>query len=982
VDLRHAHTAIVAREIVGARFVGRVPELQRLRMALEDAVDGRPSMLLVGGDAGVGKTRLLEEFVEALDARVLRGACLPLGEQGLPFAPVVDVLRRLGADAAIPDPPPVLARLVPELASEPGVPEPQAGQADLFQAFVQLLDQLAAERTTVLVVEDLHWSDRSTRELLTFIAFSLRAQRLLVIATYRADDLPRRHPLRPLLAELLRTPRVDRVDLSPFSPPEVAEYLEVVTGSVQPPGLVDAVVERTEGNAFYIEELVAAGGLEDRQLPASLRDLLLVRTESLSPQAQRLLRIASAGGRLLDDELLAIVADTPRHVVDELLREAVSMQLLVPDERAYRFRHALLRESLHGDLLPGERTDVHAAYAAALTDAPHLAPPGAAAATAELANHLQEAGQLDSALTAWIDAGEAAEGVFAFAEARHHFEQALAIWDRVPEARHPAEVSRLEILRRAAEDAFLGGEPERACVLARDALALVDAAGEPHLAGMLNHRLARYLWDTSEHEAGLDFGRRAVALVPADPPSAERAQVLAGLGGNLMALGRYQEARRVSEEAVAVARSVGAAPAECYALQTLGTVTSAVDDVDEGLRLHREAARMASALGDVGQQWRCHWNLVADSITATRWEDALARFEEAAEALPRLGQEHRLVSLAPIVAACLFRVGRWEEAERLIEEASLRRRPGERVGLPELDIARGAFAKARVFLEVQREDRRVMQREAEAWPLINLAELAAWEGLHADGRSLIDECLHRTGDIEQPMAPALACAVGLRIEADRAAHARRRRRAGELEEARRVGSRLLDRAREFLDRPGPADGWKREVRALTAQCEAEGSRLRDAPDPSAWDSAIGAWEIVGMPYAAAYCRWRRAEASMASGGSRQDARASLVPAHATALELGAEPLLSAILRLGRRARIGLEPLPAARRDPAVLSPRERDVLDLVAAGRSNRQIAAELYISEKTVGAHVSSILRKLDVSSRGEATAAAHRLGLVETGS
>ena len=961
--------------------MGRIHELERLGAALHDAVDGRPSLLLIGGDAGVGKTRLLVEFVDAVDARVLRGGCLPLGERGLPFAPVIDVLRALDADGAIPDPPLVLARLVPELASAAGAAEPQIGQADLFQAFFELLDRLAAERTTMLVLEDLHWADRSTRELLTFIAFSLRAQRLLVVATYRADDLHRRHPLRPLLAELLRNPRVNRVDLIPFTPPEVAEYLEVVTGSPQSPDVVGAVVERPEGNAFFIEELVAADGLGDRPLPASLRDLLLVRTESLTPQTQRLLRVASAAGRLVDDELLATVTGMPRHVVDELLREAVSLQLLVPDDRAYRFRHALLREALHTDLLRGERAEVHAAYAAALTDAPHLAPPGAAAATAELANHWQESGELAPALAAWIDAGEAAEDVFAFAEARHHFEQALAIWDRVPEADHPVDASRIEILRRAAEDAFLGGEPERACEFARRAIALVEEAADPLLAGMLHHRLARYLWDTSEHAAALELGRRAVALVPADPPSTTRAHVLAGLGGNLMALGRYQEARRVSEEAVAVARSVGAAQAEYYALQTLGTVTSALDDVDEGLRLHREAARMASAHGDVGQQWRCHWNLVADTITATRWEEALARFEEAAEALPRLGQEHRLVSLAPVVAVCLFRLGRWEEAEQLIEEASRRRRPGERVGLPELDIARGAFGKARALLEAQREERRVMQTEAEAWPLINLAELAAWEGRHSDGRSLIEECLRRTGDIEQPMAPALACAVGLRIEADRAANARRRRRAAELEETLRVGSRLLDRAYEFLDRPGPPDGWKREVGALAAQCEAEATRLRRAPDPSAWDPAIAAWEELTMPYAAAYCQWRRAEASMASGRSRDDARASLAAAHATAVELGAEPLLGAILRLARRARIGLDPPRAAPRDPSALSPRERDVLDLVAAGRSNRQIAGDLYISEKTVGVHVSSILRKLEVSSRGEAAAAAHRLGLVEPG-
>jgi DNA-binding CsgD family transcriptional regulator/tetratricopeptide (TPR) repeat protein len=973
------HTWVVGRETAGTRFVDRIDELDRLMTALDDATAGHPSLMLVGGDAGVGKTRLLAEFVGAVDGLVLRGGCLPLGERGLPFAPVVEVLRGLIADGRIPEASPALERLVSGAPAGPS--ERPSGQAHLFLAFLRLLEDLSADRPVALILEDVHWADRSTRELLSFVAHNLRDQRLLVVASYRADDLDREHPLRLLLAELHRNPRVDRMELAAFSASHVADYLEAITGSRPSLELVAEIVERTDGNAFFIEELVAADGLNVGTLPQSLRDLLLARTQALSPEAQKLLRIASAAGRRVDHSLLAAVADRPADEIIDLVREAVSQQLLVPDGDGYRLRHALLREVLHADLLPGERVAVHASYAAALSAAPDLARDGRAAAAAELADHWQEAGDTPRALTAWVEAGEAAEGLAAFAEARHHFEHVLDVWDRVPDAHERAGASRLDILRHAAEDAFLGGDPQGAAALGRRALALVDAQTEPLLAGLLHDRLARYLWDTTDQPDALGIQQRAVELVPSDPPSPERAHVLAGLGGHLMVLGQYQEARRVSEEAIAVAREVGAPRAEYVALNTLGTIVCTTEDVDAGLGLVAEALRMAEANDDALEQMRGYWNLFANSFAAARWEQTLVRFREAADALPRLGQAHLVPELQVIAADCLVRLGRWDEAERMVADARSRQRAGEDpIRLPELDIARGDFVAARDYLERQGIEQPVVNKELEGWPRINLAEIAVWEGRPDAARDLIKEGLGITADQDESLATAYLCAVGLRAEADRADESRVRQRHDDRDEAIGVGSGLLELMRGVLSRPGPADGWKREVGALGVQCEAEATRLLGEPDPAAWVRAVAAWASLSMPYAAAYCGWRHAEALLGSAGPPADARAALIAGHDTAVALGAAPLLEAILRLARRARIDVgseRPAEKLSAEPA-LTPREREVLELVAAGRSNHQIATTLFISDKTASVHVSNILRKLEVSSRGEAAAMAYRRGLV----
>ena len=435
-------------------FVGRTEELARLAAAGDRAAGGTPTAVLVGGEAGVGKTRLVGEVVagaRAAGATVLAGGCVELGGEGVPFAPLIEALRGFvrdldepGLAQAAPRPCPVRAgppppRAAPRSpardAADPGgagpalstTPGPWSEQGRLFELFLGLLERLGEERPAVLVVEDLHWADRSTRDLLAFLVRNLRHGRLLLLLTYRSDELHRRHPLRPFLAELDRGRRVERLELARFGRAEVAAQLAGIQGAPVPAELAERIHARSGGNAFFVEELAAAAA--DGELPPSLRDTLLARIELLAEPAQRVLGVAAAAGARVDHDLLAEVAGLPEPELLSALREAVSAQVLLVDagDGTYGFRHALVKEAVYGELLPGERTRLHARFAAALAARDIAGDPGPAA---ELAWHWYAAHDLERALPAAVAAGLAAERAYAFAEAQRQFERALELWDR------------------------------------------------------------------------------------------------------------------------------------------------------------------------------------------------------------------------------------------------------------------------------------------------------------------------------------------------------------------------------------------------------------------------------------------------------------------------------------------------------------------------------------------------------------------------
>jgi tetratricopeptide (TPR) repeat protein len=574
----------MAGEVPSSALVGRAVELHRLDAVLERAGQGSPQVVLVAGDAGVGKTRLLLALADRArrrGMRVLMGASVELGDIGLPYLPVVDALRELADDpeeaglltgAAMTAP--VLGRLLPGI--EPaGLAGGDLDQLQVLDAVRAVLVGLAERSPVVLVLEDLHWADRATRDLVAFLARTLRSGRVTVAVSYRPDELHRRHPLRPLLAELVRLPAVERLELAPFTRVELAEHLEATAGAPLSPDRLEDILARSEGNPFYAEQLLAAGAADARvELPATLAEVLLARVQGLSEPAQRVLRVAAVVGRRVPHRLLAGVAGQPEAELEEGLQEAVSARVLTADGTtgSYAFRHALLQEAVYGDLLPGEQVRLHAACARLLA-----AEPGGAAA--ELAHHCLASHDLVGALAASVRAAEEAEAVLAPAEALRHLANALRLWERVPEPAAAAGVDRVELTLRAAAAASAAGDPQRAASLAQDAARAAAETADPERAARAYERLGLYLYAAGRVEEALAARAQAVELVPARPPTRLRARVTAAVAMALIDAARPAEARRWCDEALAAARGAGSADEEADVLITLGVIEQYDDPV-------------------------------------------------------------------------------------------------------------------------------------------------------------------------------------------------------------------------------------------------------------------------------------------------------------------------------------------------------------------------------------------------------------------
>jgi DNA-binding CsgD family transcriptional regulator/tetratricopeptide (TPR) repeat protein len=769
-----------------------------------------------------------------------------------------------------------------------------------------------------------------------------------------------------------------------------------LASSASPPApqLLTRVLARSEGNPFFAEELLAAGpGGGQRGLPTTLHDLLAARVDALSGRAQQVLRVAAVTGRRVGHGLLAAAGTLEEAALLEAVREAVEHHLLVPDAdgEAYAFRHALVQEVVQGDLLPGERGQLHAALARSLTAQPELAGGTPAQTAAEVAVHWYEAHDLAQALPAAVAAGIAAEQALAFAEAQRHFERAVDLWDQVPEVAAGLPLDRAELLGRAAEAAYLAGDQQqRAVTLARAALASIDAAAEPVRAALLAERLGWYLW-LFDSDAALDAYQHAVDLLPAEPPSAARAWVLARQAQALVMASRVRAARASAEAALTVARLVGARREEGWALLALGTAVDLLGERDAGLAHLRQARTIAVELGEVELLAVTFVYLSLLLEAAGRLADALAEALEGIETDRRLGLDRfQGTTLATFAAVFCFRLGRWQDADRYGQRAvAATPMPNTtmhamiaRAWQAQLEVERGEFTAAEALLDEVTRAVSTPLRPQFGYHIEARAALAIWQGRLDDARAVVREGLDwLTGTEEEEYFRSLLT-LGLRAEADRAEHARARRAPDEADAARQVGAGLLAQLRQLVEQtttPQP------ETLAHATLGEAEATRLDGHADPERWAAAAASWDQLAQPYPAAYARWRQAEALLTWGGTRTEATAALRSAYQTTTRLGAVPLRREVEGLARRARIDLtepaaaEATPARPADPYGLTPREREVLALVADGRTNPQIAQALFISSRTAGIHVSNILAKLGVTSRGEAAAVAHRGGLLD---
>ena len=724
---------------------------------------------------------------------MLGGGCVPLGEEGLPFAPVIEALRGLADDLDADELQAVagparqeLARLVPDLAwggetaAGPAVAS-RAGQGRLFELLLGVVGRLAATAPLLWVMEDLHWADRSTRELLAYLATYLRSGPVLLVGSFRSDELHRLHPLRRLLAELTRNRRVVRLELERFSRAELTEQLAGLLGTDPPARLVEDVYARSEGNPFFAEELLLAGeGGGPGTLPPSLREVLLTRVVRLGLRTQQLLRVAAAAGPGATQPLLAAVADIDDQQLLEGLREAVDQQLLVPDPaggEGYVFRHALLAEAVYAELLAGERVRLHTALAGAL-EAGLEAGDAPASRAARLAYHWAAAGDQPRALTASLAAAAAAEGVYAFAEAQLQLERVLKLWERVPDAEARAGRDRVALLSRCAEAAYGAGDPAGAAELVRQALGLVDAARQPRRAGLLHEQLARCLRRLGD-PAALGAQQQAVRLVPPEP-SPERARVLGSLALYLVMVDRFAEARGPAEEAIAIAgrgrrrRRGGQCPHRAgrrshlprRAGRRAGRTGGGGSARHRGRRHDRHVAGDPQPLGQVAggrpagrKRPRSPWT-ASSRPAASAWPACTGRCWPATP--PR-----RCWPWAAGTRPSSSPARAWRPPHRIRVRPSALARAALELGLGDLDAAQARLQAVRRLLPAP------ISEAQHAGPLFaRLAELAVWRGDLDQARKLVAQAVPQVAANPRHAAPIYA--LGLRVEADRAELARAR----------------------------------------------------------------------------------------------------------------------------------------------------------------------------------------------------------------
>jgi ATP/maltotriose-dependent transcriptional regulator MalT len=963
--------AVVRRRVSSATFVGRTEELAVLDGALAQA----PSFAFIAGESGVGKSRLVAEFearATAAGARVLIGHCLELGGTVFPYAPLVDALRPV-AD-------------IDALFHAGGGDQP-ASQARLFESLLSALADLGRDGPLVLVLEDLHWADPSTRDFLVFLVRSARTEPIVLLATYRSDELHRRHPLRPVLAELERLPTVERLALERFNRDEVAEQLAGILDAPPDPRLADRLYARAQGNPLYTEELLAASSEGLGELPETLRDALVSRFERLPASAQAVVRVAAVVERPMSHALLEAVGGL---AADDLLdgaREAVAHQILVthPDG-TYAFRHALVGEAIYEDLLPGERTTLHAALAEALERDPSLlGDVPAATLSAELACHWKGAHDLPRALGASVAAGLASRRIYAFSEALRHLERALELWDRVPDAAERAGMSRCGVLRAAAAVAGHAFEGGRALALQREALAELGDDADPVDRARVHAELSGYLRHAHEHDESDAELQIALELMP-DAAELERARLRDLAAKNLLLRGHMREAIGEASLAARDARRLGAAAVEAGAMNTEGFARAALGDLEEGGRLLRAALDLAGQYGTPADQSRAVINLSEMLDLSGRTAEALAVVRTALPAVRAHAEPSSYDAFLETQHAYeLLRLGRTAEAAAALPA----RIPGDSIGTTPMFLyaVRGQIAVLRGDDDAAHHALDKLRRQSlgsrdpqwiEALELM-AAQVAARAGRLEEARAATARGIAGVDGTDEGGRLIRCLWAALMVEADGAERAAARGEPFDEETATTLRARLA----VARSRPGQWAEGPRYARLAAAEVNRfEHALGRGAPDPALWLDAAAAFEELALPWPVAYARLRGAEAHVARG-DRAAAAGPLTAARAAAEQMEATPLVEAADALARRARIRVEqaPAPAAEAPAPVpfgLTPREHEVLMLVAEGRTNREIGERLYMSEKTASVHVSRILAKLAVTGRVEAAGVAHRLGLV----
>ena len=964
-------------------LIGRDAELEELTSQLGIRASGGEASvraMLVAGDAGVGKTRLLMSLRDAAieaDWHVVAGHCLDRADSSLPYLPVSEILGRVMAD--LPDVAervlgqhPTLARLQPGRrirSSETASGDQALDRGNVYDAFGDLLSAVAAQAPLLVIVEDAHWADESTRDMLSFL-FSSPVPGVALVVSYRADDLHRRHPLRRQVAEWMRLRGVDRLQLEPLADDDVRRLVRALHPATMSEAEYVSIVDRAEGNPFFIEELVGAAW--SGQVPGELADVLLVHLDRLDETARQVTRVVSVAGRQVSHGLLAAVSDLGPTELETALRTAVEANVLVASRGGtYAFRHALLGEAVYDDLLPGERVRLHADFVSALGE-------GRAVGTAaELAQHARRADDRPVAVRASIEAGEEALAVGGPSEAATHFLDALELIDT---SRTPVpDVDALALVRRCAEALIAAGRVPKAVKVLRARLASLPVDVPDADRGQLLTALASALMLTDTTASPRETAAEAVELLRDAPPKllARALFVHAESLGNW----RADEARAAALEALDLAERNDLTSLAVELHTTLaGLDPAGGEDPGTGWRAAAERARAAGliepelrALYFLG---RLHHDRGDLDRAVEVYREVIARSEIGGLIWSPYPAEARL-----LLAVALTHLGRLDEAWELLDVTGQD---------PPMVYEWLFFAHQMLIVIGIRGDThiRALERLRDYWASDGLTAITAGsaEVMRAAAAADPERAVAVYDDVVASVVPLWHDWFQARLRlatlvvgafASAAAH----QPADEREAARADVDRMMSDGGKVIDFYSRYEASRGpEYRMWVARRTAEHLRWRwlaqvDAPSSdelvAAWRAAEEAAVAYGSVPEVAQTRVRLAGVLRAAGDT-QGARTVADQAREVAHAIGARPLLDELTALGSA------PAPATGAAVTSLTPREAEILALVAEGRSNGEIGKQLFISTKTVSVHVSNILAKLDAASRTEAAAVARRRGLL----
>lgn len=945
------HHEMVTVPTDSTTMVGRDADLAELRRAFDRASGGQPSAVLIEGEAGIGKTRLLREFQGEVAARadVHVGRCLDLGTARSAYGPLTSILRsiieRLGvteARAAVGVGAEALRMLVPELGDGAVLRERTSPDA-LRGAVVTLIEASAERAPQVIVIEDVHWTDDSTLGMLSFLLHALQSGRVLIVITCRSDDVRRGDAVSRFIAETTRARLIERLPLQRLDANATRRLVEQLAGGVLTDAAMERLMERAEGVPFFIEEVAccAAG-----PLPDSLRDMLLVRFDQLDDDARHVVRVASGAEGMLSHTLLAELARLPDERFDDAIRAASRGGILSVDDDQYTFRHALLREAVHDDLLPGERARLHRAYAETLET---RAGPLDRCDRSSLAHHWRLAQMPDRALVASVAAMQEAKSRFAFASAARFGELALELWEQVPDAESIAGLPHVRLMRQLGSILRNAGEAERALAVAERALAEVDER-----TGPAEH--ARLLRDKGLFLANLGLpgvmGLFLEALEIVDRAVDDdqlHATLLNGLAGKYMLASMPREAIITATQALEIATRAGDAREISVAHNLRGTCRSYLGQLDDAFADYREAARFAP-LSNGGAELRYHVNYSDLLALLGRHREAFEVAEAGVVRARELGVERASGTLmVQNMVEPLLALGDLDGVKARLSAVPIGRpqvRNDQYVVLTRLRVLawQGNVDEAeRLREEWMPSLRRTGEIERQAWYRIIEDDIAL-----AVARGQWSEALHTVVTMTEDQGFVLLHAYRLLLESGWVVA--EVRASGQPTDAAVVAIRRL-----WAEIPPTvrADGWATMLEALLG------------PSIDALRAAIDASEEHDAPAMMRGVTRLELARMFVAAGERGEAQAVLADAAAAAMTIGHVPLQESIAAFGRASGIAAGDRES---DDLDLTARERQVLELVAEGLSNKQIGERLFISAKTASVHVSAILRKLGVATRTEA--------------